>query len=436
MLSGRSAGWLLCLVLASAACRDESAPGRPDSERLDQGPRVFQPPVSVVRAVPPHRIEPDGIGPYRLGTELKDILNTLPGGPRVELLQIDRLVGYRLVRAAPASILVGIGAGGRVSFVGALDREIAKTENGFGVGSEIETLREALGPERTMMGARDPRLVELARLPGARLIVEDGRVTAIVVVADASPDAPHDIAPADALSGGGSPAGKLDRGLRASAGKVAAAPVSSDDGERSCTVASAVEALGGKPIAEVARADKAVEARVYYGCFTGTAAEAVVEDGNELVLVAGDTERLRRAATLSVEGLVFAGAVDTDGDGRHELVAVSEARSDEAIAVSVELLRGENGRLVRTAAEEVYRATSGAAASVGAKQLKDVSLLIEVYAGDESLQVTGFYLHRAGAKVRTVAPLLPRTILLGPHQRGGGGAGTTRSETDRARIDR
>jgi hypothetical protein len=68
---------------------------------------------------------------------------------------------------------------------------------------------------------------------------------------------------------------------------------------------------------------------------------------------------------------------------------------------------------VRAAGEEVYRLTSGAASSVGVKQLKDVDLLIEAEPGDEELVVTGFYLHRAGGRVRTVSPLQPRTIVLG-----------------------
>ncbi len=195
-----SRGRIALLLVALAACRDQSEPARgADEESLGQ--RVFQAPAGVVRAVPPHRIQPNGIGPYLLGAEFKAILSTLPHGPRVEVLQIDRVVGYRLVRVAQDAILVGIGQGGKASMVAALDPEIAKTEDGWGVGSEIDTLREALGPERAIAGARDPKLVELARLPGARVVVRGHRVAAIVVGPDGDDDR-RDVGPADALSGG------------------------------------------------------------------------------------------------------------------------------------------------------------------------------------------------------------------------------------------
>jgi hypothetical protein len=399
-------------LAAAPGCRDESAPGPSDSESLGQ--RVFQPPASVVRAVPPHRIGADGIGPYKLGAELKDILNTLPHGPRVELLQIERLVGYRLVRVEQDDILVGIGPGARVAFVAALDAEIAKTENGFGVGSEIDTLREALGPERPVFGARDARLVELARVPGARLVVDDGKVIAIVVLAGGAPAAERDIA--DALSGGASTGHTPVRaGRPAPRSNATSEPDPADGG---CSAATATEALAGQPVIDVARAEAASSPRVHYGCYTGTAAEAVVESGDDLILIMGEPDKLRRAAALPLPGLVFAGAVDVDRDGRHEIVAVTEKRTSEEIAIGVEVLRAENGRLVRAAGEEVYRLTSGAAASVGAKQLKDVDLLIEADPGDEELQIAGFYLHRAGGKVHTVSPLQPRSVVLDLRKRG------------------
>lgn len=416
---------LSCLALA-AACRDQSAPARNDEE--SPGQRVFLPPPGVVRAVPPHRIEPDGVGPYRLGAELKDLLNTLPEGPRVELLQIDRMVGYRLVRVAQDKILVGIGPDGRVSFIAALDPEIAKTEGGLGVGSDIAELREALGPELPMEGTRDPRLVELEKLPNARVVVDRGRAAAIVVRLGSADGGGQDISAADALSGGGPPGQVPVRAPRAA--RTAPNPAEGDD---VCTPASAMEALADQPLASIARIDEAAEVVAQYGCFTGNAPEAVIESGDELVLVVGEPGHLRRAAALSVPGLHFASAVDIDGDGRQELVAVSEKRSSDALAVRVEVLRGENGRLVGAGADEVYRVTAAAAAPVGAR-LKDIELLVEAYAADEALTVTGLYLHRVGA-VRTVAPLLPKTIVLRPRRRseaGGAAASPPASASPRA----
>jgi hypothetical protein len=401
-------------LAALLACRENSALLPSEDESLGQ--RVFEPPRRVVRAVPPHRIQPGGLGEYELGAELKEILNTLPHGPRIELLQIEHLVSYRLVRAAQDTILVGIGQNERVSFVAVLDPEIAKTEGGFGVGSEIDKLRDALGPERAATSARDPRLVELERLPNARFVVEQGKVVAIVVGPDAPPgDA---IAQADALSGGGPGSQRIG-------------PAPPDPSETGCTEASAREALSGDPVAAIARvgdeeatdSDRPAEA-VHYGCFTGATPEVIVEGKGEVVLVVGEPGRLRRAASVPAPGLLFARAVDTDGDGRHELIAVSEDRAGDALTVRVEVLRGENSRLVGAGADEVYRVTTASAAPVGAK-LKDVDLLVEAQAGAESIQVTGFYLHRAGGKVLTIAPLLPKTIVLRPRKRSEAGGAST-----------
>jgi hypothetical protein len=405
-------GRTVLLLVALAACRDQSAPARETDESLGQ--RVFRAPAGVVRAVPPHRIQPNSIGPYRLGAEFKAILSTLPYGPRVEVIQIDRVVAtHRLVRVAQDAILVGIGQSGKASFIAALEPEIAKTEDGWGVGAEIDTLREALGPERTVSGARDPRLVELARLPNARVIAEGHRVDAIVVGPDASADDGRrgDLGPADALSGGATGSGARSRPPEP---KV-------EDG---CTAATALEALGGEPVAETARSGDGDEAAVHYGCFTGPSPEAVVVDRDQLILVGGEPGRLRKAATASVPGLLFASAVDVDGDGRHEVVAVAEKRSDDALVVSLDVLHGEGGRLVSGTTEELYRVD----ASLPVAKLKDIQLLIEAPLIGDSLEVGGFYLQWDGDDVRTVAPLVTRTVKVGSSRRrsaspGGNGAG-------------
>ncbi|HTE53856.1 MAG TPA: hypothetical protein VK698_23535 [Kofleriaceae bacterium] len=412
---GRKAlSFLALAATAGPACRDQRAPA-PSGEG-SPGERVFEPPARVVRAVPPHRIQAGSIGPYALGDELKDVLKTLPHGPRIELLQIEHLVSYRLVRVAQDTMLVGIGQKGRVSFIGVLDPEIAKTESGLGVGAKIDDLRSELGPERPSVGARDPRLVELERLPGARVLVEQDRVTAIVL--GPAESASDDLAAADALSGGGPP-GAMPRPPTART----TPPPPAAPGAAACTAASAREALADDPVAAIARVEGDAT-RVLYGCFTGSAPEAVVGGGDQLVLVVGEPGRLRRAASFAVPGLLFASAADTDGDGRDELIAVSEKRDSDLLAVRVEVLRGENGRLVGAGADEVYRVTSGAAASVGAK-LKDIGLLIEASAGPEALEVTGFYLHEVEGVVRSVAPLLPRTVVLRPRRRGEGGAASS-----------
>jgi hypothetical protein len=395
----RTAHGLLALAAAAAlSCRDQRAPAPKDDGM--PGQRVFRPPARVVRALPPHGIQATGVGPYSLGAELKDVLNTLPHGPRIELLQIEDLVGYRLVRVEQGTILVGIGQSGRVSFIAVTDPEIAKTEGGLGVGAEIDRLREALGPERRT-GARDPHLVELERLPGARVLVEDGRAAAIVLGPDGLAPAP-DLGQADALSGGAASA----RPPAAAAGD--------------CTPESAAQALAGEPLASLARAGDQADVPIAHGCFTGSSPEAVVQDRDELILLVGEPGHMRRAPSQTVPGLLFAGAVDADGDGRHELLAVSEQRTAEALAVRVELLRGEGGRLVGTGADQVYRVTAGQAAPVGAK-LKDIRLLLEARTGTETIEVTGLYVHEVGGQVRSAAPLLPKTLIPRPRRRSDAG---------------
>ncbi|HKE19313.1 MAG TPA: hypothetical protein VKB80_30765 [Kofleriaceae bacterium] len=367
-----------------------------------------------MRAVPPHLIQSNGIGPYLLGTDFKTILSTLPHGPRVEVIQIEHVVAYRrLVRVAQDAILVGIGQAGKAAFIAALDPDIAKTADGWSVGSEIDSLREALGPERPVVGARDPSLVELNRLPDARVIVAGHRVAAIVVGPDDSAEEGRagDLGPADALSGGGTgrPAGN-------SARPRASAPAADTGG---CTVASAIDALAGEPVVETARVEDAKDAAVHYGCFTGTDPEAVVADEDQLILVVGGPGHLRRAATASVPGLRYANVADVDGDGRHDLVAVSEDRSSEAIAIRVTVLRGDGGRLVEAADEEVYRLTADAALPVA--KLKDIQLLIDAEADRDGLAVGGLYLQWDGDDVRSLAPLIPQTIELGTRKRSGNG---------------
>jgi hypothetical protein len=406
ILSARNVASLFVAACALSACRDERA--QAPSKEDGPGERVFETPARVVRAVPPHRIQPAAIGPYQLGDELKTVLNTLPHGPRIELLQIEHLASYRLVRVAQDTMLVGIGQAGRVSFIAVLDPEIAKTESGLGVGSEIDKLQAALGPERPPAGARDPRLVELERLPGGRVLVQKEKVAAIVI----GPDAPGsaDLAPADALSGGGPP------GALPSPDREPAAPA----GNEVCSPARAREVLAGESITDVARVG-GNDAVILYGCFTGGAPEAVVVGDDQLVLVAGEPGRLRRVGAHPVPGLVFASAVDAEKDGRAEIVAVSEKRSDDALAIEVQALRGDGARLVQAGSDDVYRVTAGAASSVGAK-LKNVSVLIEATAGPEALEVTGFYVHENGGHVRTIAPLVPKTVVLRPRRRGEGGS--------------
>lgn len=416
----------LLAALALASCRDHhpgsrrTGPARDAGDPLGQ--RVFRPTPGVVRAVPPHNIQPTGVGPYALGAELRDVLAMLPHGPRVELLEIEGLVDYSLVRAEEGRLVIGVGASGRVSFITVLDPEIAKTDGGLGVGTGVDQLVAALGPVREPKNSvRDPRLLAFEHLPNAQVVVEDGRAVAIVVggpaVAHASDkDAAAD---ADALSGGDHQPVQSSKLVRAVAVGTDAGPAEADP-PRSPECEGAADALAGAPVAQTARVDPD-SAHIFYGCFTGTSPEAVVEGKSGLVLVAGEPAHLRRVVSISMPGLVYAGAVDVDGDGRQEVVAVMERRNREVLVTRVEVLRGEGDRLVMAGSDDVYRMTSSAAAWVGAK-LGDVDFAIEAEVHGGGLEVGGLYLDEVGGAVKNAVPLLPKTVAVKGRRRAQGTA--------------
>jgi hypothetical protein len=376
----------LVFLLALVACRESSAP-QPTKVSDSDAPRqrVFTPSPGKVRAVPPYNIEQAGVGLYTLGAELRAVLALLPHGPRVELLDLEGIVKYSLVRADDDRILVGVDSTGLVSFIAVLSPDIAKVEGGLGVGAAIDEMREALGPELAGRVARDPRVVELERLPNARIVVEEDEVLAIVMVAD-----------------------------RPSSGR-APEPEAAEEAEGPCTRAAEILA-GPLPVEEGTAA---------YGCFTGASPELVVAGQGEVVLYGGEPGRLRRVVAVPVPGLLFAAGLDVDRDGRHELIAVSERRGGDALASRIVIFRGEGGRLVPVADKEVYRVTSGAAAWVGAK-LKDMRFLLRVVpVGPSLVEVRGLYLHQVSGGIRHIAPLLPETVALRPRKAAtGSGSGS------------
>ena len=405
-------------MLVIAGCKEErAAPERGDGG-ASLGQRVFLPSPGLVRAVPPHGIQAGGVGPYQLGAELRDILAMLPHGPRIELLEIEDIAKYSLVRAEGDRVIIGVGASGRVLYIAVLEPEIAVTAGGLGVGASVDELRERLGPEVPPgPGARDPDILELERLPNARVIVRDGRAVAIVVGPGGAPAATAPTEP-DALSGGA-----------AAVPAAAEPPPRPARPERQAPCARAAEILAAAPLAAAAPEDR--RRQVAFGCFTGTSPEAVVPQGDEeLVLYGGEPSRLRRITSIDVPGLVFAGAIDVDGDMRHELLAVSQKRTGEVLSVRAAVLRVESGRLVSVADEEVYRVTRGAIAWVGAR-LEDVAFLLRGEPGGGGVEVRGFYLDGLSGTGRHVVPLDPRTISVRPRRRsaepagGAGGAGAT-----------
>ena len=146
---------------------------------------MIEPPPPGVRALPPHAIRADGVGPYRLGTSLAELLDQLPSGPRIAQFNIPGIVHRDLLRAEDDAILIGGEPQGKASFVAVVGGEVARTESGIHVGSTRDELTRALGaPIEDPDRARDPRLVIPSGMRNLHAVVEADRVVALVVTAE------------------------------------------------------------------------------------------------------------------------------------------------------------------------------------------------------------------------------------------------------------
>jgi hypothetical protein len=369
-------------LLLGVACRDGSPPNEQPARRTAEDTpreRVFTPSPAEVRSVGPYAITASGVGLYALGTELHPVLDMLPKKAPLDQLEIDGVVKYKVVPPDDERILVGFDSSGRAAFVAVVAPDIAMLEGGYGVGSPVADVVKGLGPAVVDHAVRDPHLFIPTRLPTARIATDGDRVTAIVV----TPDARESAQPLVAAKTSGSP---CDRAAEILAGSLPEPHTAEDS------------------------------ARAAYGCFTGGTPEIALAQADEVVIYGGEPGRLKRTTSVSVPGLLFAGALDVDRDGRGEIVSVAERRSSDALAARIVVWRGEGGRLSAVADQDVYRMTSGSAGWVGAK-LKDVSFLVEVLRGStSSVEVRGLYLQRGEDRLHTVAPLMPETVAVRPRR--------------------
>ncbi len=397
--------WVAAL-LALVACRDGSPPNEQPARRpAEDTPRerVFTPSPAEVRSVGPYAITDGGVGLYALGAEMRTVLAMLPAAKApVNQLEIDGVLKFKVVPPDGERILVGFDSSGRAGFVAVVAPDIAMIEGGYGVGSSIDEVIKGLGPAVLDRSVRDPHVSILAKLPNARLVSEGDKVTAIVVTPDARTSELEPLS--DQASG--SP---CDRAGVILAGSLPE-PHSDDDA-----------------------------ARASYGCFTGAAPEIALAEKDEVVVYGGEPGRLRRITSVAAPGLLFAGALDIDRDGRKEIVSAAERRSGDSLAARIVVWRGEGGgRLTAVADKELYRMTSDSARWVGAR-LKDVSYLIEVRpAGTSSIEVGGLYLERGDDRVHTVAPLVTEVMAVRPRRlapSSGGAPGGTATPPGAAGAD-
>ncbi len=341
------------LAVSIAACRGSSdEPKLEDTERHSQ---VVEPPAKVVRALPPHAIRADGVGPYKLGAPLSELNDLLPSGPHIAQIDIANVMRVSVLRAEDGAILIGGEPQGKAAFVSVVGAQVARTESGIHVGSTRAELVQALGaPIGELERARDPRIVVPAQMPEMRAVLDGDRVIGLVVA-----PASKDKEPADA-----------------------------------CT----------RPAIENAGSDAS---RLRFGACMSGGGDVVSLEGDELSVRTQDDRML---ASVPVHGAVFAAALRAP-DGRDEVYVVSSVPEPAARTWSVVGYRLEGARLVHVVdPTPVYQVTTANARWIGA-DLRDVDLFLEIAGRADGIEVGGLLTTRVtangGASLRDLLVLAP-----------------------------
>ena len=331
-----------------AACNDHGSPSvKRDVERSRH---VVEPPPPGVRALPPHPIRADGVGPYRLGASLAELLDQLPSGPRIAQFNIPGIVHRDVLRAEDDEILIGGEPLGRASFVAVVGGDIARTESGIHVGSTRDELVHALGaPLDDPDHARDPRLVVPTNLKNLHAVIKGDRVVALVVTADAA---------------------------------AGAEPETSD-----CQ----------RPAPD---ADKPGS----FGACLSSAGEVVSYDADQLTIAAHSGAMIQQP----LPGLVFAAPLRVDA--HDEVVAITRTDEPQSRTWSMVAYRFEGTHLVRAVEKTpLYQLTATNARWIGA-ELRDLDLYIELTSHPDAIEVGGLLTTENGDKIRDIVVISPVTV--------------------------
>ena len=335
--------FLVALVLV-AACKDTSAPTvKRDVERSHH---VVEPPPPGVRALPPHAIRADGVGPYRLGASLAELLDQLPSGPRIAQFNIPGVVHRDLLRAEDDQILIGGEPQGRASFVAVVGGEIARTDSGVHVGSTRDELVRALGaPLDDPDHARDPRVVIPSNMKNLHAVVEADRVVALVVTA-----------------------------------------------EPTASTAEAIDCQRPAPDPDKPHS---------FGACLSSAGEVVSYDSEQLTITAHTGQLVQQP----LPGLVFAAALRVDA--HDDVAAIVRTDEPQSRTWSLVAYRLENNHLVRAVERTpLYQLTATTARWIGA-DLRDLELYLELTSHPDSIEVGGLLTTRSGDKIRDIVVISP-----------------------------
>jgi hypothetical protein len=339
--------WLL-VVLAACESRE---PARTDRTPLAQPRerRVIEPPGGIVRPLPPYAIRADGVGPYRLGERLSDLLAQLPSGPRIALLEIPNVVHRSLIRAEEDdSVLIGGEASGAATYVAVVGPNVARTESGVHVGSTRAELEAALGPRvRDLDRAFDPRLVEPSGLRNARVVLDDDdRIVAFVILEPtSSPTAPA--------------------------------------GEGACTRPSPPVAARGR----------------FVGTCMSSVGERVEVMEAEIAVRVGEGDKAIQFRLPAP--IVFAAPLRMP-DGRDELVVITRADTEQQRTWAMTTFRFEGTRLTKSLdAVPLYVLTPANARWIGA-ELRDIDIYLELTSRKDAIEVGGLLTTRSGNLLKDV----------------------------------
>ncbi len=351
---------LIVAIAVLASCSDSSPPRQPPRDPPVER-RIIEPPVGAVRPLPPYAIRAEGVGPYRLGERLSDLMQQLPSGPRVVVLEIPGLVHRSLIRAEDGNVVISGEPGGVATAVSVVGPKVARTESGVHVGSTKDEVLRLLGgdaadPDRAL----DPRVVAPAQMPGARILIAFDRVLAITLIPE----------PASA-----------------NASAPPAAPPTPLASERCVRPKSTKTAIGT--------------------CLTG-AGERVEVTGSEIVIRPHDSERVISSFKVSSE-VVFAAPLRV-AEGRDELAIVTHAEQDGLRTWSLLAYRVETGKVTRSIdPTPVYKLSASHARWIGA-DLDDVSLYLELAARRDAIEVSGLLTTRPEGTSLDVTVLSPVSV--------------------------
>ncbi len=388
---------LLCVALVGAVLSCERrTPAPPD---IDRQPRLINSPPQGVRALPPHAIRGDGVGPYRLGIPLEQLGNQVPSGAQNARIDIPKVVHLNVLHAEEDAILVGAASpGGGASFVAVVRNDVARTVSGIHVGSTRQELVGALGaPANEPARARDPRIVVPEAMHELRaFFVEPSRYfSGTGGDRGASRDSQGESQPkGTSLASGTAEASNFDRisGLVVAA---AEPPVKLPTGCVRPTI------------------DNSGQTRGHYGACISGGPDILVVEGGDLWVRIPEGERMVRFPRVA--NLVWAAPLRHLG-GSDDVVAISHeddaqgrtwlltAYRIEAVGRSTSLAarsRGEVGLRVAKVADAtpVYQLTAANARWLGC-ELADLDLALEVAVRGESWEVGGLLVARRGEFVR------------------------------------